>query len=129
MEPLDDQGKACGLTEASIREAIMYPLSSSKIKVDRALAPAVFYVNVNTSYSKDRLCVSSVHMEARFYQNVTLKFSGDTMLVEINLWRDGGILFSPPSRHAAQITSGIEQYTKKFVTDWNLDNKPSTARN
>jgi hypothetical protein len=60
---------------------------------------------------------------------VTLEFSGDTRLAEVNLWHNGVIFSSSPSRHLSQVTSEIENSTKKFITDWNLDNKPSTAKN
>jgi hypothetical protein len=55
MEPLYGGSKECGLKEASIREAIMYPLSSSRIDVVPGHGGAAFYVNIATSYSKDRL--------------------------------------------------------------------------
>jgi hypothetical protein len=47
----------------------------------------------------------------------------------VNLWSKGSIYHSAPSRYAAQIASAIENSVKKFITDWSLDNKPSTAKN
>jgi hypothetical protein len=131
IEPLDDQAKACGLTSASIREAIMYPLSSSKIRVVSSLTDLVFYVGITSIYAKaSQICFSNALVEARAYQDVMLDFSGaKAKRAEVNLWRQNEIYASYASNHAALVTSAIEKYTKKFITDWNLDNKPSTAKN
>ena len=106
----------------------MYPLSSSKIRVVPS-SDALFYVDVQILYRKENgICFSVVQLRALVFQAVTLKFSGDTKLAPVELWSKGSMASSSPSSHAALITSEIEKSTKKFITDWNLDNKPSTAK-
>jgi hypothetical protein len=65
IEPLNGE-RTCGLTEASIREAVMYPLSSSKIKVVSYLTDVVFYVGITSIYLKEsRICFSNALVEPR----------------------------------------------------------------
>jgi hypothetical protein len=131
IEKLHGGSKECGLTEASIRDAIMYPLSSSRVEVVRN-SDVAFYVKVNTLYSKE-LCFSSVSLEVFTYHYVTLKWFGDTTgarRAEVRLWDPPGVIdYSSPSSHAQRILNEIENSVKRFITDWNLDNKPSTAKN
>jgi hypothetical protein len=41
----------------------------------------------------------------------------------IDLWRGGSISSSAKGRHGQNVRGEIEKVTKKFITDWNLDNK------
>jgi hypothetical protein len=127
IEKQSPEAKECGLTEEAIRAAVMYPLSSSKVE----LVPAndadavVLYVNIASLYLKeDQTCFSSLSIQVYTYQKVTLEFSGDEKYAWIELWTSGGVASSYPSRHAQRMTSFIEDKVKKFITDWNLDNKP-----
>jgi hypothetical protein len=117
----------CGLTEEAIRAAAMYPLSSTKIALDH-LADVTFYINILTAYlQEDQLCFSNLSIRAYTYQKVTLEFSGDDKAVVIDLWDSGDVAYSSRNRHARQISEMIEDRVKKFVTDWNLDNKPEAS--
>jgi S1-C subfamily serine protease len=146
IEQLDSDAKVCGLSKQAIRAAVMYPFSSATIDVvadgffhrafqphldesDAVLSDAVLYVNINTLYLKaDQACFSSLHIEAYTIQKVTLEFSGDEKLAQVLLWESGAVASSSPSQHAGQMTSSVEEKVKKFITDWNLDNKPLTPR-
>jgi hypothetical protein len=126
VEELGSRAKDCGLTEAAVRAAIMYPLSAANIQVDPAVnSDATLYVNIGTIYLKaDQTCFSSLRIEAYTIQKIALEFSGDEKWVEVRLWHSGGIASSHPSQHARQMTDYAEETVKKFITDWNLDNKP-----
>jgi hypothetical protein len=62
-------------------------------------------------------------MEARSFEEEMLTSSLRKVRSEIVLWRDGRLASSNRSGHARLVAEGIEQLAKKFVTDWNLDNK------
>jgi len=47
----------------------------------------------------------------------------DDKFVEVNLWDRGLVYSSHPSRHMQLTTGNVEEKIKKFITDWNLDNK------
>jgi hypothetical protein len=126
IEELDTQGKECGLTQDSLRTSVLYPLSSAKIEVVSA-ADVIFYLGVDSLYLKgDQLCFSSINVEAFTLQNVSL-FSGEQKQAEIQLWFNGAVASTGADRHARHIQDIIEDKVKKFVTDWNFDNKPETG--
>jgi hypothetical protein len=122
IEDLSSGAKPCGLTEEAIRAAAMYPLSSTKIAVDHS-ADLTLYINVGTLHPNVG-CISSIAIQAYAFQKVTLQFSGDEKAVEIILWKSGSLLTSSRNEHARQVSEEIEEKVKKFITDWNLDNKP-----
>jgi hypothetical protein len=127
VESLGTNEKGCGLTEQAIRTAAMYQLSSAAVEVDH-LADVVFYVNVTSLYLQaDQICFSSIHVRANTYQTVTLEFSRDDKWAEIALWSSGYVASSTRSDHARYVSDVIEDKVKKFVTDWNLDNKPEVS--
>jgi S1-C subfamily serine protease len=61
-------------------------------------------------------------------QKVKLEFSGRQALSDVALWRVGSILMSSANRHEKQVTETVEEYAKKFISDWNLDNKADVQR-
>jgi hypothetical protein len=63
-------------------------------------------------------------MQAYTHQAVTLAFSGDTRFATVELWTETLTASSSPADHANHVSGGIEKLVKKFITDWNLDNKP-----
>jgi hypothetical protein len=126
---LGDDERKCGLTEEAIRSTAMYPLSSSKIEVapkgEVRLGEVALNIRVHTLQSKETsICFSSAIIQALTLHEATLAFSGETMLVPVMLWDDGYVAFSPRGDHANHLSKGIEKEIKKFITDWNLDNKP-----
>jgi S1-C subfamily serine protease len=127
IDDLDEQDKECGLTKSAVRTAVMYPLSSSRIEVDQS-ADVVLYVAIGTlSFRADRLCVSHVKLQVLSVQSVMLSFSDLQTRAEVELWHSGGMLSSDRDSHARRITGSIEQRLKKFITDWNLDNKAEVS--
>jgi hypothetical protein len=128
IEELDAKDKECGLTKEALRASVMYPLSSSKLKVVPFI-DVIFYLGVDSLYLReDQLCFSNVRLSAYAIQHVTLEFSGDIKIAEVTLWKNGFAQSSNRSRHARNISDGVEEYVKKFITDWNLDNKPTVGK-
>jgi hypothetical protein len=107
----------------------MYPLSSAKIRLSEdADADAALYVNVVSLHAEsERLCFSNVQLEAYTIQTVRLEYSGELRSAEIQLWSSGGVAYSDQSRHAKYVSEILEEYSKKFVTALNLDNKKESA--
>jgi hypothetical protein len=110
------------VTEEGIRAAVMYPLSSTKITVD-SLADVRLFIIVTTLHQEVG-CIGMVRVEVFTGQKVTLQFSGDEKFAEVLLWESDSLVTSPRDHHARQVSETIEEELKKFITDWNLDNKP-----
>src|SRR5262249_10833659 len=49
VEELDSGAKQCGLSERAIRDAVMYPLSSTELALDSS-SHEVLYINIQTIY-------------------------------------------------------------------------------
>jgi hypothetical protein len=125
IENLDEDSKACGITEDLVRNAFMFPASAAKFKVVHVGASvSVFYINVLTLRTNTPQCISSVTTDLRTYQPVDLKQSNRTVFTIVVLWNKGRVFVSNPNAHAEQVKTAIEGLTKEFVIEWNLDNKP-----
>jgi hypothetical protein len=124
VEDLDDEDIKCGLTNDLIRDAVLYPTNSAKIRVTNEHVSEWLYVNTLSFFSEAaQYCVTTVVMEARSLEEEMLTFSRRKVHSEIVLWRDGRLASSNRSGHARLVAEGIEQLAKKFVTDWRVDNK------
>jgi hypothetical protein len=123
IEDMNQADSKCGLTREAIQAVVMYPLSSTKIQID-VLAPVTLYLNISTLYSdQDQLCFSNVQIDANSMQRVKFDFSGAVNFAKVNLWYTGSVLYTDKSGHARHVSDIIEGSIKKFVTDWNLDNR------
>ena len=123
IESLDSSAASCGLTKSAIENAIKYPLSSEKLALVND-SDEVLYVNILSVYHESKsYCVTYAQVEVYSYQSVTLKFSGRDTVTEIPLWDHGFIISSDQSEHAERVEHRIEDFTKRLITDWNLDNK------
>jgi hypothetical protein len=128
IEDLNNSSLECGLTEALIRNAVLYPISAASIVVTE-FAPVALYVNANSLFpGSEQICVTNIYMRAETMQNVILDYSGRTVFSNVELWSDGMILFTDRAYHARHVAETVEDLAKKFVTDWNLDNKPAAGR-
>jgi S1-C subfamily serine protease len=63
-------------------------------------------------------------MDVYTTQVVRLDVSGRESSVEIALWHDAVILSTSRAEHSHHVTESIEEFAKKLVVDWNLDNRP-----
>ena len=124
VEPLDDDQKECGLTEALIRDAFMYPASGARFVVKEVVGVPHMYFNITTLFFRqNQVCFSNIDVRLRVFQEMKLEASGRNILATIQLWNDTLVRSSSKGRHAQAIREEIDQKTKKFITDWNLDNK------
>jgi hypothetical protein len=88
VEQLDDDDKVCGITEGAVRDAFMYPISSSRLRFSRGLSGPIFHVQITTILQRQpRQCISSVMVHVFDLQNVTLDFAiGSAPEVALVLW-------------------------------------------
>lgn len=125
IERLDDNSLECGLTEAAIQNAILYPISAANIGVTDSANEFLCVNATSLFFSPVQWCVTNINMRAEANQNVKLDYSHRTVFTSVELWSDGGIYSTVRSDHARDVTGNIEDLAKKFVTAWNLDNKPA----
>ena len=124
IEPLNGNDITCGLTEEAIRAAVLFPASSARFQITNPFVPTVLYVQTTTLFfGPQHSCVTNINMRVYSWQEVTLNFSGGNAFARIELWNTGYIIGGPQSGHPRRIAQVIEDLTKKFVTDWNFDNK------
>jgi hypothetical protein len=115
--------EACGVTPELIRDAFMYPASASRLRIANLNSDApTFYIVIGTVHT-GALCVSSVIAKVFVYHSIKLDFSDMDRSYRVELWFDGSVYASGMNEHARQIERAVEESTKRFVTDWNLDNK------
>jgi hypothetical protein len=124
IEDLDANNKACGITEEIIRDAFMYPASSSRLQIarDDPSAP-FFYIQVTTLHSNVGACASHIHYQLYFHQLVQPVFTPSPRNLDMVFWNEGSIMMSQQNQHAQMVKENVENYTKKFLTKWNFDNK------
>ena len=123
IEQLDDATKACQITDALIQSAFMYPASGARfVVVKTSINVPNMYFNIVT-VRPNQICVSNIDMLLYVDQEVKLKASNRDIYAVIQLWTGGSIRSSANGQHAQAVRDTIERVTKKFITDWNLDNK------
>lgn len=123
IERLDNNSQTCGITEALIRDAFMFPVSSSRMQISNAYDVPTFYIQVTTLHDRTGLCVSSINMRAYNFQSLKLTYGTTKDYFKIELWSEGWVGYTQATRHGQRIRETIETLTKKFVTAWNLANK------
>jgi hypothetical protein len=64
----------------------------------------------------------TVHFDVFTIREVKL-FSDAPQLAKVQLWDRNWVGSSNPSQHGGQIKQTVEDLTKEFVTEWNLQNK------
>ena len=127
VEELTESNKACGIDEDAVTNAIKYPVSSSYPRIEPS-APVVFYVRVTSIFDRaDSGCFSNVDVQVYAVQSVTLEFSGANRFLRVMLWQKNVVLSNSRVRHPRFVTETVDESVKKFITDWNLDNKSETG--
>ena len=129
FDRFNDDEKDCHITQNLIRDAFMYPASTARFIVKETVGvphglPFMDF-NVNTIlFKSDQLCFSNIDMRLRVFQDAKLEASGRYIFAFIEVWSVGSMLrVSDNGRHRQLVRDAIEGATKKFITDWNLDNK------
>ena len=126
IESLDDDNRTCGVTEDVITRALTYPISGSRLRLERVnnFKHPYLYVNITTIFMRSaQNCASSVNVQLRANQTVLIEASRNSVFTKVLLWSQGSIYTSSADRHGRQIQEGLEDVAKKLVTDWNLDNR------
>ena len=101
IEDLNSSSTDCGLTESAVRASVMYPLSSSKIRVNSP-SDVALYVNISSLYIRaEQICFANILMEASTWQHVTLDFSGEVKRSKLQLW------------HSSYVSSSGQTATRK----------------
>jgi hypothetical protein len=108
----------CGLTKQLIQEAIMFPVSSSRIQIAKSddLEAPSFDAEVKTLDHPLGVCFSSVNLRVHNFQ--------PPEFAEVVIWEYNQVAYAGKDQHAQQIRNIIENATKRFVTEWNLANRP-----
>jgi hypothetical protein len=125
IEELSSGAVPCGVYSRDISDAFKFPVSGSRL----VIAPQsdsdalTYYVNVQTVHQSDR-CISYIRMDVYTNQYVSVRPGSPKVLATIVLWGVGALLGGPSSTHGKQVKDEVEDLTKGFVTQWNLDNKP-----
>jgi hypothetical protein len=127
VDGLDADSQKCGITESLIRDAFMFPVSSSRLNIvsKASYAGPVFYIRVTTLDPRNSSqCVTSLEAEVINFQLVKLDYKDDEpSWVTVKLWDDIWVTSSNRADHPQKIQHAVENATKKFVTIWNIANK------
>ena len=126
IEDHDDNAKECRITEDVIRDAFKYPMNGARFAVKErpVLDVPYMYISIPTLFFKQRQhCVSHILMQLGVPQGVILTASGRTVFAKVELWHQRFMASSVLEDHARHIREAIKEMTKKFIADWDLDNK------
>jgi len=127
IEELSSAAVPCGVTSRDISEAFKFSVSDSRLVVapQTDLDALTYYVNVQTVHQSVR-CISYIRMDVYTNQYVSVRPGSPKVYATIVLWGVGSLLGGPSSTHGKQVKDEVEELTKGFVTQWNLDNEPGT---
>jgi hypothetical protein len=125
VDDLDEAAQRCGITKSLISDAFTYIASFANFKITDKTGPK-FLVRVNTIIQQQPTqCISDLSVQVVNAQRVTLDFDEKlNPIVWVELWKDNWLSVSVAHLHPQQIKTAVEGATKKFVTQWNLANKP-----
>ena len=126
VEELDQETQSCGITRDLIRDAIAYPISSSRLGFSDDDRSPKLYVHVASLVQRQPLqCFSLVSFEVVNLQKVQLDYTDEPpRYVVVQLWQHYWLGVSIPERHSEKVRDGIENVTKKLIAAWYLANKP-----
>jgi hypothetical protein len=128
VENVDSNSQSCGITKDKIRNAALYPRSSAKFEIVDDAASAISISVSTLAPSSTHLCFTVIRLTAQAVQSVRLDVSDMDATVLIILWEKSSILSTVRDEHSRHVTESIEDLAKKFVIDWNLDNKLASER-
>ncbi len=118
LAQLTDDGKACGLDEDALKEAIEKPIKEGGIELEPG-AQVFFFVNVTTIHLTDpAYCMSSVGIDVYTRQYIDIVVTGQTAPVTLTLWEAGIVFGGPASDHANEVVQVLRQRATEFSLDW-----------
>lgn len=123
IENLDAEAQDCRITPQLIENAFMFPASSTALKIPKEASTA-FYISIMTIHEKSGRCSSLIQFRLYGFQLVKPLFSDLPRFAKVVFWDDYWMGFSNQNEHKKTIRDAVEVVTKKFLTKWNLDNKP-----
>jgi hypothetical protein len=127
IEDLDSASQKCGITESLIRDAFMFPVSSSRLNIvsKASYTRPAFYIRVTTLDPRNSSqCITMLEASVINYQLVKLDYKDDEpSRVILRLWEDAQVTNTTRSDHPRLIQRAVEAATKRFVTIWNIANK------
>ena len=126
VDGLDEEAARCGITQALIRDAFMFPASQTKIEVrDNAASPGwMFYVRVVVLIQeRPNQCISYLEFAVHNLQKISLDHYSQRSAVwaSVRVWDYGSMRVGKD--HPQQVRTAIENATKKFLAIWNEANK------
>jgi hypothetical protein len=130
IEDVGAEGKACGLTRELIEEAFMYPVSSSRLRVvvdtdgTYDLTPT-FYIKVLSGIENNR-CYAYISGFLYSWELVTIFATKVKPLVRVELWQEGVLISGSAVSFTQHARTILERLSKRFVTEWNIENKTVT---
>lgn len=130
VELSTDDAAPCGLDKQIIEQAVMFPISGSQIVVatGKTTDAPTLQVTVVTLRTNQGLCFSSVSLRLMDFDLYSKAGAPDAILFgTILLWSDHVAGYAVQHLHAQQMRNAIENSTKRFITTWNLANKPLPA--
>jgi hypothetical protein len=119
----NDASKACGVTHDIVRYEIMYPASSARFRLPADRTTSLRLVVALHTLNPPGFCFTNITMNAYAAEWVAILETDYVGPADVVLWSRWSVHSSSPSNHRSQVKAAIEEGMKKFVTDWNLDNK------
>ena len=66
-------------------------------------------------------CVGNLHVEAWAAGLVRFSRQVEPKILVVRLWVEAGLIGGAPGTFGRQMTEAIDEFVKKFVVDWTLD--------
>jgi hypothetical protein len=124
--PGSQDKKRCPFSEDDIKRAFNYPISSSKLKESEY---GDLYVNISIQTMEVLMggeivgCVAYIDFEAIASLITNIVYNNKRAFFKSELYSDKTMLISGKSGMNKMISESIEEFTKEFITQYNLDNK------
>lgn len=116
VEEPGSQAVACGISQATIEQAVVKIAQDGGLKVVRNTDEDTYlYVNVNSANISGGLCVTRYDVALNTHTTVKLAYAPRPVLVEVSLLTAGGLSTSPVTGHADNVLKSVRKYADEFV--------------
>ena len=119
MEPVDDEGRQCGLSDDGLDAAVRIPVSNTQLKAV-ADSPYLLYVQTTSSRKGKSDCTTMVQVSA--LRPAWFSPSPDAKSGMVAVWTKGTLLTGAASTHGRRTYEAIEGLTKQFIGAWLREN-------
>lgn len=124
IEPLDQDARSCGVSEASLIDSVRGGAENAGFKLDGF--DYALYLRIS-SLPRESDCFSSVDIEVRYLGKLPLPAYPNGNLVRTVLWSNGTIIISPRNVHGREIAAVVTHLVKGLAEDWTRDNSQQRA--